>query len=130
MRSLHIFMAERKLTWATRFNNATPMKQNIDTKAATSKPVRYSLLSLPAYAVECLPRLAEEMDAEERRAEERESDKALVRSFRRSNGMKKCQANEIPMVDGRELPTTPRRFCLLVFPQTADSDCESTEAHV
>lgn len=64
MRSLHVFMADRKLAWAARFNSAAPMVQVIDTTAATGEPVRYSLLSLPAYAVECLPRLAREMDAE------------------------------------------------------------------
>ena len=68
MRSLHLFMAERKLAWAARFNSAAPMVQVINTKAATGEPVRYSLLSLPAYAVECLPRLATEMDAETRGA--------------------------------------------------------------
>ena len=64
MRSLHVFMADRKLAWAARFNSAAPMVQVIDTTAATGEPVHYSLLSLPAYAVECLPRLAREMDAE------------------------------------------------------------------
>jgi hypothetical protein len=66
MRSLHVFMAEQQLTWAARFNSATPVIQDISTTAATGKPVRYRLLSLPAYAVECLPRLAQEMDAENR----------------------------------------------------------------
>jgi hypothetical protein len=36
--------------------------------AATGTAVRYRLLSLPAYAVECLPRLAHEMDTESREA--------------------------------------------------------------
>jgi predicted AAA+ superfamily ATPase len=66
MRSLHVFMAEQQLTWAARFNSAAPVIQDISTTAATGKPVRYRLLSLPAYAVECLPRLAQEMDAESR----------------------------------------------------------------
>jgi predicted AAA+ superfamily ATPase len=64
MRSLHLFMAERKLPWAARFNSAAPMVQDVSAIAATGKPVRYRLLSLPAYAVECLQRLAREMDAE------------------------------------------------------------------
>jgi uncharacterized protein len=68
MRSLHVYMAERKLSWAARFNSAAPLLQDIDTTAATGKPVRYRLLSLPAYAVECLPRLAQEMDTESRGA--------------------------------------------------------------
>jgi uncharacterized protein len=68
LRSLHVFMAERKLAWAARFNSAAPMIQDIGTKAATGAHVRYRLLSLPAYAVECLPRLAREMDAEMRGA--------------------------------------------------------------
>lgn len=66
MRSLHQFMAGRDLSWAVRFNSAPPMRQLIDTVTSTGKPVRYELLSLPAYAVECLPRLAIEMDAEVR----------------------------------------------------------------
>lgn len=66
MRSLHVFMAEQKLSWAARFNSAAPMVQDVDTMAATGKPVQYQLLSLPAYAVECLPRLAREMDANAR----------------------------------------------------------------
>lgn len=66
MRSLHVFMAEQKLSWAARFNSAAPMVQDVDTMAATGKQVRYKLLSLPAYAVECLPRLAREMDANAR----------------------------------------------------------------
>ncbi len=61
MRSLHVFMAERGLRWAARFNSATPVIQDIDTMAATGKRARYRLLSLPAYAVECLPRLAQEL---------------------------------------------------------------------
>jgi len=64
MRSLHVFMAEQGLPWAARFNSAAPQLQDIDTTAATGKPTRYRLLSLPAYAVECLPRLAKELDAE------------------------------------------------------------------
>jgi transcriptional regulator with XRE-family HTH domain len=58
MRSLHVFMADRKLACAARINSAAPMVLVIDTKVATGEPVRYSLHSLPAYAVECLPRLA------------------------------------------------------------------------
>lgn len=57
-------MAQRRLAWAARFNGAPPVLQDVDTTAATGEPVRYRLLSLPAYAVECLPRLAREMDAE------------------------------------------------------------------
>jgi len=63
MRSLHLFMAERALPWAVRFNSAPPMIQNIDTTSAIGKPARYQLLSLPAYAVECLPRLVRDMYA-------------------------------------------------------------------
>ena len=63
MRSLHVFMADRETAWAVRFNSAPPQLQDIDLVAATGKAARYALLSLPAYAVECLPRLAKEMDA-------------------------------------------------------------------
>jgi predicted AAA+ superfamily ATPase len=63
MRSLHVFMAERTLAWAVRFNSAPPQVQDIATTAATGRSANYRLLSLPAYAVECLPRLAREMDA-------------------------------------------------------------------
>jgi len=61
MRSLHLFMAERRLKWAVRFNSAPPTVQDIDTTASTGARARYRLLSLPAYAVEILPRLAAEM---------------------------------------------------------------------
>ena len=64
MRSLHVFMAERKLAWAARFNSALPMIQDIDTMASTGKQASYQLLSLPVYAVECLPGLSREMDTE------------------------------------------------------------------
>jgi len=64
MRSLHQFMADRDLRWAVRFNGAPPMRQPIDTVTSKGQPVRYELLSLPVYTVECLPRLAKEMDAE------------------------------------------------------------------
>jgi predicted AAA+ superfamily ATPase len=68
MRSLHVFMSEQKLSWAARFNSVSPIIQDIKTTAATGIAVRYRLLSLPAYAVECLPRLAHEMDTESRGA--------------------------------------------------------------
>jgi uncharacterized protein len=64
MRSLHQFMAGRDLSWAVRFNSAPPTRQPIDTVTSTGQAVQYELLSLPAYAVECLPRLAKEMDAD------------------------------------------------------------------
>lgn len=63
MRSLHQFMAGRDLRWAVRFNSAPPMCQPINTVTSTGQAVTYALLSLPAYAVECLPRLAKDMDA-------------------------------------------------------------------
>ena len=63
MRSLHLFMAERDLRWAVRFNSAAPMIQKVDTVTSTGTEVRYRLLSLPAYAAEILPRLAKEVDA-------------------------------------------------------------------
>ncbi len=68
LRSLHVVMAERSLPWAARFDSAAPMVQEIATIAATGTPVRYRLLCVPAYAVEALPRLAAEMDAEARSA--------------------------------------------------------------
>jgi hypothetical protein len=42
------------------------MIQDIDTIASTGSKARYRLLSLPAYAVECLPRLAIELDHDTR----------------------------------------------------------------
>lgn len=66
MRSLHVFMADQKLPWAARFNSAAPRIQDIDTTAATGTTACYRLLSLPAYAVECLPRLAQQMDEDTR----------------------------------------------------------------
>ena len=66
MRSLHVFMAERGLPWAVRFNSAAALITDIDIMAATGKVARYHLLSLPAYAVESLPRLAQEIASRSR----------------------------------------------------------------
>lgn len=58
LRSLHLFMATRRLPWAVRFNSAPPIIQDIDVKTPADGRARYRLLSLPTYLVEVLPALA------------------------------------------------------------------------
>jgi hypothetical protein len=55
--------------WVAPFNSAAPIIQDSDTIAATCKLARYRLLSFPVYALECLLRLAREMDAESKTAD-------------------------------------------------------------
>lgn len=56
MKSLHQFMAEKKLPLAVRFDTNPPTVQTIQVKTTTGEPVEYRLLSLPLY-------LAEQLDA-------------------------------------------------------------------
>lgn len=52
MKSLHQFMAEKKLTLAVRFD-ANPLKvEDIDIKTTLGQPVKYRLLSIPLYLAE------------------------------------------------------------------------------
>ncbi len=54
MKSLHQFMAEKRLNFAVRFNINQPSVENIRVKTTLGKPVSYRLLSLPLYLTERL----------------------------------------------------------------------------
>ena len=54
MKSLHQFMAEKRLNFAVRFNINQPSLENIKVKTTLGKPVSYRLLSLPIYLTERL----------------------------------------------------------------------------
>jgi len=54
MKSLHQFMAEKRLNLAVRFNINQPSVENIKVKTTLGKPVSYRLLSLPIYLTERL----------------------------------------------------------------------------
>jgi len=56
LRSLHLFMAERNLPLAVRFNGSEPSLVQVDATTVAGA-ARYQLLSLPLYAVELLPAL-------------------------------------------------------------------------
>ena len=49
MKSLHQFMAEKKLTLAVRLNANPPSVEDISVKTTTGQPVKYRLRSLPLY---------------------------------------------------------------------------------
>ncbi len=52
MKSLHQFMAEKKLTLAVRFNANPLTVEDIDIKTTLGQPVKYRLLSIPLYLAE------------------------------------------------------------------------------
>jgi hypothetical protein len=54
LKSLHQFMAEKRLNLAVRFNINQPSVENIKVKTTLGKPVSYRLLSLPIYLTERL----------------------------------------------------------------------------
>jgi predicted AAA+ superfamily ATPase len=54
MKSLHQFMADKRLNFAVRFNINLPSVENIKVKTTLGKPVSYRLLSLPVYLTERL----------------------------------------------------------------------------
>jgi predicted AAA+ superfamily ATPase len=60
MKSLHQFMAEKRLNFAVRFNINQPSVENIKVKTTLGKPVSYLLLSLPVYLTERLDELIEQ----------------------------------------------------------------------
>lgn len=49
MKSLHQFMAEKKLRLAVRINANTPTVEDLDLKTTSGQPVKYRLLSIPLY---------------------------------------------------------------------------------
>lgn len=57
LKSLHVFMALKRLPLAVRINSDLPNKTYIDTKTQTGNSVHYQLLSLPFYLVGQLHRL-------------------------------------------------------------------------
>lgn len=52
MKSLHQFMAEKKLTFAVRLNASPPAVEDIRVKTTLGQPVKYRLLSIPLYLAE------------------------------------------------------------------------------
>lgn len=60
LRSLHQFMAERKLGTAFRINTSPPTVTDINTTTATGKMAKYKLISLPFYMSGEISRLAED----------------------------------------------------------------------
>ncbi len=60
MKSLHQFMAEKKLDFAVRVNIDQPSVENMRVKTTLGKPVSYRLLSLPVYLTERLDELIEQ----------------------------------------------------------------------
>jgi predicted AAA+ superfamily ATPase len=61
MKSLHQFMAEKRLDFAVRCNISRPSVDNIRVKTTLGKPVSYRLLSIPVYLTERLYGLIEEL---------------------------------------------------------------------
>ncbi len=60
MKSLHQFMAEKRLDFAVRCNFNLPTVEDISLKTTLGQAVSYRLLSIPVYLTECLDRLMEE----------------------------------------------------------------------
>lgn len=52
MKSLHQFMAEKKLTLAVRLNANQPAIKDLSVKTTLGQPVKYRLLSIPLYLAE------------------------------------------------------------------------------
>ena len=61
MKSLHQFMAEKRLDFAVRCNINRPSVNNIRVKTTLGKPVSYRLLSIPVYLTERLYGLMEQL---------------------------------------------------------------------
>ncbi|MBC2743941.1 MAG: ATP-binding protein [Desulfosarcina sp.] len=64
MKSLHQFMAEKKLDLAIRCNLNLPSVEKIRVKTTLGQPVAYRLVSIPIYLSEHLPRLIEQVIGE------------------------------------------------------------------
>lgn len=52
MKSLHLFLAEKKRSFAVRFDTNLPTIEGLSLKATSGEPVNYRLLSLPLYLAE------------------------------------------------------------------------------
>jgi uncharacterized protein len=61
LKSLHMLMADRGWPFAVRFSAALPSLTPVTASTRTGKTARYTLLSLPLYLVEQLPRLHGEL---------------------------------------------------------------------
>ncbi len=59
LKSLHQFMAEKKLDLAVRCNLNRPVVETVQVKTTLGQPVTYRLVSVPIYLAEHLPRLIE-----------------------------------------------------------------------
>ena len=67
LKSLHQFVAERRVPFAVRFDADPPALHSVEAdvrRGRGSEPVRYRLLSLPLYLVERLPGLVERLAAD------------------------------------------------------------------
>ncbi len=60
MKSLHQFMADKKLDLAVRFYTGTPAFERLDLKSTLGHAVSYQLLSIPHYLIENLPKMIDE----------------------------------------------------------------------
>ena len=66
LKSLHQFVAEKRVGLAVRFDASPPSLQTVDPRVRRgggSERVRYPLLSLPLYLVERLPRILDGLEA-------------------------------------------------------------------
>ena len=61
MKSLHQFMAEKKLSLAVRFDANPPTVADLDIKTTLGQSVNYRLLSLPLYLAERVGALIDEL---------------------------------------------------------------------
>ena len=61
MKSLHQFMAEKRLNFAVRCNIKRPSMDNINVKTTLGTPVSYRLLSIPVCLTERLYGLIEQL---------------------------------------------------------------------
>lgn len=57
LKSLHYFMHQKKLSTAVRINSDLPSRVSVAHKSTSGEPVSFTLLSIPFYLVEQLPRL-------------------------------------------------------------------------
>ncbi len=64
MKSLHQFMAEKKLDLAIHCNLNLPSVEKIRVKTTLGQPVAYRLVSIPIYLSEHLPRFIEQVIGE------------------------------------------------------------------
>jgi len=57
MKSLHQFMADKKLSLSVRLNANLPSKETIAVKTTQGEPISYTLLSIPLYLAQQINRL-------------------------------------------------------------------------